>query len=251
MTSPTAHRRASLGTRRSVTVGPAASSSAPLSASWSAAASVVTSPSTPLAARVTSPGATAFAPAPASCASATSKAGQGSSEVRAVRRVFVTENEANFLALPPADDAMVVVGAGSGLEHVATVPWLASPAVHYRGDIDTHGFAISDQLRRRCLTPPLFSWTTKPSCVTSVTGVARNARSRGLAQSHRARDSRLRRAPRQPHSAEPSPRTGTGALWGGQADRGSPRLRVVGSGLCVDKCTRAGRPRSRRLRTAR
>jgi hypothetical protein len=25
----------------------------------------------------------------------------------------------------------------------------------------------------------------------------------------------------------------------------------VGSGLCVDKCTRAGRPRSRRLRTAR
>lgn len=68
-------------------------------------------------------------------------------QLQAVRRVFVTENEVNFLAFPPAADAMVVFGAGSGLEHLATVPWLASAAVHYWGDIDTHGFAILDQLR--------------------------------------------------------------------------------------------------------
>jgi hypothetical protein len=76
--------------------------------------------------------------------------------------VFVTESEANFLALPPADDAMVVFGAGSGLEHLATVPWLASAAVHYWGDIDTHGFAISDQLRAALPHTTSFSWTTKP-----------------------------------------------------------------------------------------
>ncbi len=42
---------------------------------------------------------------------------------------------------------MVVFGAGSGFEHLAQVPWLADAPVHYWGDIDTHGFAILDQLR--------------------------------------------------------------------------------------------------------
>jgi len=62
-------------------------------------------------------------------------------------RVFITENEINFLAFPDVAGAMVVFGAGSGLEHLADVPWLASVPVHYWGDIDTHGFAILDQLR--------------------------------------------------------------------------------------------------------
>lgn len=62
-------------------------------------------------------------------------------------RVFMTENEINFLAFPDVPDALVVFGAGSGLEHLADVPWLADVPVHYWGDIDTHGFAILDQLR--------------------------------------------------------------------------------------------------------
>ncbi len=63
------------------------------------------------------------------------------------QRVFITENEINFLALPDAPGSMVIFGAGSGFEHFAEVPWLAGVPVHYWGDIDTHGMAILDQLR--------------------------------------------------------------------------------------------------------
>lgn len=64
-----------------------------------------------------------------------------------VRRVFITENETNFLALPPAADAIVVFGAGYGWEPLARAEWLHRCQLHYWGDIDTHGFAILDQLR--------------------------------------------------------------------------------------------------------
>lgn len=64
-----------------------------------------------------------------------------------VRRVLITENEVNFLALPPVADSLVVFGAGYGFEVLAGAAWLRHCAVHYWGDIDTHGFAILDQLR--------------------------------------------------------------------------------------------------------
>lgn len=65
----------------------------------------------------------------------------------AVHRVFITENEINFLAFPPVPDSLVVFGAGYGFAALAGVDWLQHCAVHYWGDIDTHGFAILDQLR--------------------------------------------------------------------------------------------------------
>jgi hypothetical protein len=64
-----------------------------------------------------------------------------------VRRVFITENEINFLSFPPAADSLVVFGAGYGFEVLAKADWLAACALYYWGDIDTHGFAILDQLR--------------------------------------------------------------------------------------------------------
>lgn len=64
-----------------------------------------------------------------------------------VERVFVTENEINFLAFPPVARAMVVFGGGYGWEALAQARWLADCDVHYWGDIDTHGFAILDRLR--------------------------------------------------------------------------------------------------------
>jgi hypothetical protein len=64
-----------------------------------------------------------------------------------IRHVFVTENETNFLALPPAPDAIVVFGAGYGWDALAGAAWLAGCRIHYWGDIDTHGFAILDRLR--------------------------------------------------------------------------------------------------------
>lgn len=64
-----------------------------------------------------------------------------------VRRVFITENEANFLVFPAVDDALVIFGAGYGWDALASARWLARCACYYWGDIDTHGFAILDQLR--------------------------------------------------------------------------------------------------------
>ncbi|GMQ87755.1 MAG: DUF3322 and DUF2220 domain-containing protein [Gammaproteobacteria bacterium] len=65
----------------------------------------------------------------------------------AVSRVFITENEINFLAFPAVADSLLVFGAGYGFDVLAQADWLAHCQVYYWGDVDTHGFAILDQLR--------------------------------------------------------------------------------------------------------
>lgn len=64
-----------------------------------------------------------------------------------VSRVFITENEINFLAFPKIKDSLVIFGAGYGFEMLRKAEWLSRCRVYYWGDIDTHGFAILDQLR--------------------------------------------------------------------------------------------------------
>ncbi|MBI3524201.1 MAG: hypothetical protein HY066_06685 [Betaproteobacteria bacterium] len=64
-----------------------------------------------------------------------------------VSRVFITENEINFLAFPRVKSSIVIFGAGYGFEMLRKAEWLSYCRVHYWGDIDTHGFAILDQLR--------------------------------------------------------------------------------------------------------
>jgi hypothetical protein len=59
----------------------------------------------------------------------------------------MTENEINFLSFPPAPGSMVIFAAGYGFESIAIAEWLRRCDVRYWGDIDTHGFAILDQLR--------------------------------------------------------------------------------------------------------
>lgn len=66
-----------------------------------------------------------------------------------IRRVFFTENEVNFLAFPPLPGSLVIFGAGYGFEVLADARWLHDCRLYYWGDIDTHGFAILDQLRAR------------------------------------------------------------------------------------------------------
>jgi hypothetical protein len=66
-----------------------------------------------------------------------------------IRRVFITENETNFLAFPDATASLVVFGSGYGWDALAQAEWLGTCTLHYWGDIDTHGFAILDQLRGR------------------------------------------------------------------------------------------------------
>ncbi|KWE72233.1 hypothetical protein WL77_09190 [Burkholderia ubonensis] len=65
------------------------------------------------------------------------------------RHVFVTENETNFLAFPDVPQSIALFGAGYGWDALEPARWLADCALHYWGDIDTHGFAILDQLRCR------------------------------------------------------------------------------------------------------
>jgi len=64
-----------------------------------------------------------------------------------VLRVFITENEINYLAFPSVPGSLLIFGAGYGFEVLAHAAWLTRCQVFYWGDIDTHGFAILDQLR--------------------------------------------------------------------------------------------------------
>ncbi len=64
-----------------------------------------------------------------------------------VEHVFITENETNFLAFPSFSAAIVIFGAGYGWDALARAAWLQTVNLSYWGDIDTHGFAILDQLR--------------------------------------------------------------------------------------------------------
>lgn len=63
------------------------------------------------------------------------------------RRLFVTENEINFLTFPEMRWSCVLFGAGYGWEALAQAQWLHQCELFYWGDIDTHGFAILDSLR--------------------------------------------------------------------------------------------------------
>lgn len=64
-----------------------------------------------------------------------------------IKRVFVTENEINFLSFPDVADGLMLFGGGYGFEHLSQADWLRQTEIFYWGDIDTHGFAILDQLR--------------------------------------------------------------------------------------------------------
>ena len=64
-------------------------------------------------------------------------------------RVFVTENEINGLSFPDVAGSIVIFGLGYGVELLADIAWLEDRAIYYWGDIDTHGFAMLDRLRKQ------------------------------------------------------------------------------------------------------
>lgn len=64
-----------------------------------------------------------------------------------VKRVLIVENEINYLAFPDMDDALLIFGSGYGFEALKKAKWLHDCALYYWGDLDTHGFAILNQLR--------------------------------------------------------------------------------------------------------
>lgn len=65
------------------------------------------------------------------------------------RRAYVIENEITYLAFPLPVGAIVVFGGGYAVDVLESLGWLADLELIYWGDIDTHGFAILNRLRRR------------------------------------------------------------------------------------------------------
>lgn len=65
----------------------------------------------------------------------------------AVARALVIENEITFLSVPGPSDGVVAWGKGFEVDRAGALPWLADVEVVYWGDLDTHGFAILNQLR--------------------------------------------------------------------------------------------------------
>jgi hypothetical protein len=92
-----------------------------------------------------------------------------------IARAFVIENEITYLAFPVPAAAMVIFGGGYAVPVLEPLGWLADLDVVYWGDIDTHGFAILNRLRRRLpharsmlmdrdtLLGHRDHWTTEPS----------------------------------------------------------------------------------------
>ena len=61
--------------------------------------------------------------------------------------VFIVENDINGLAFPSFPKALVIFGLGYSLSALANARWMKRKPVWYWGDIDTHGFAMLDQVR--------------------------------------------------------------------------------------------------------
>lgn len=64
-----------------------------------------------------------------------------------VSMVLIVENEINYLSLPPMKNTLAIWGAGYGFSALRQANWLKTRQLYYWGDIDTHGFAILNQLR--------------------------------------------------------------------------------------------------------
>lgn len=92
-----------------------------------------------------------------------------------VTTALVVENEITYLSVPIPDQGIVLWGKGFEVAHIGRLPWLASAAIQYWGDLDTHGFAILDQFRSAFPEAESFLmdsgtllehrelWTTEPS----------------------------------------------------------------------------------------
>jgi hypothetical protein len=64
-----------------------------------------------------------------------------------VKSALIVENEITFLSVPIPAGGVVLWGKGFEVVRAGSMPWLVAADVVYWGDLDTHGFAILNQLR--------------------------------------------------------------------------------------------------------
>lgn len=62
--------------------------------------------------------------------------------------VFVIENDITYLAFPSVQNAIAIFGGGYSLTRLRRLDWLHDRNLVYWGDLDTHGFAMLDMLRK-------------------------------------------------------------------------------------------------------
>jgi hypothetical protein len=84
---------------------------------------------------------------PAGLTEATLRVDEAATLAAHISVAIVIENETTYLAVPVPRNGVVLWGKGFEASNVGRLPWLADREVHYWGDLDTHGFAILDQLR--------------------------------------------------------------------------------------------------------
>jgi hypothetical protein len=65
-----------------------------------------------------------------------------------LRCVYVVENLQTGLAFGDLPGCVLIIGRGYAVDVLKRLPWLRDRPLIYWGDIDTHGFAILDRLRR-------------------------------------------------------------------------------------------------------
>jgi hypothetical protein len=64
-----------------------------------------------------------------------------------IRTAVIVENEITFLSVPVPVGGIVLWGKGFEVNRPGSLPWLRAAEVRYWGDLDTHGFAILNQVR--------------------------------------------------------------------------------------------------------
>jgi hypothetical protein len=84
---------------------------------------------------------------PPSLSEATFRVAELASVRVTVAAALVVENETTYLTVPVPEQGVVLWGKGFEVGRLGALPWLRTTAVHYWGDLDTHGFAILHQLR--------------------------------------------------------------------------------------------------------
>jgi len=67
--------------------------------------------------------------------------------IKKVKQIVIVENEINYLTFPNMNETLLVFGSGYGFEALKKSKWLHDCRIYYWGDLDTHGFAILNQLR--------------------------------------------------------------------------------------------------------
>lgn len=62
-------------------------------------------------------------------------------------RIFIIENNMNFLTFPSIPKSIAIWGKGFAIESLKDIEWLREKGIYYWSDLDAHGFQMLSQLR--------------------------------------------------------------------------------------------------------